>query len=170
MSLRPQDPEERKRRIREARKRQQESVKRYQEKVKRETLAGERESKLSRSTRINPVSKDRNKVARKYERNFGDHADTIRHLPCASCQPELYAPDRPLPEPGPHRLSDPSHAIPRGMGGARGDKTVLFPQCRPHHEEYEGHGRKRNKMHRLSYGIDPLELAERLWARAQEAA
>lgn len=57
---------------------------------------------------------------RLYSKNFGDHADHIRKLPCDTCG-----------KPGP---SDPSHALSRGAGG---DRRELFPQCRPCHQAYE---------------------------------
>jgi len=69
--------------------------------------------------RVNPKRK-----AKRYERNFGDHAGWIRTLPCDDC--------------GRRGPSAPSHARRRGAGG---DKRAPRPQCRPCHMLYgEGKG------------------------------
>lgn len=61
------------------------------------------------------MSRHEKRVAR-YNRQFGEHAETIRGLPCSVCK-------KPPP-------SDPAHVRSRGAGGGSDD---LIPLCRIHH-------------------------------------
>lgn len=67
-----------------------------------------------RKVGVRKVNKKR--AAMKYARNFGEHAATIRELPCEGC--------------GMRPPSDPAHAIGRKAGGCGGDKTKLVPLCK----------------------------------------
>jgi hypothetical protein len=61
--------------------------------------------------------------AKKFARNFGDHADFIRSLGCAveDCE----------------GASQAAHVISRKMGGCGGDRFDLVPLCRDHHPKQE---------------------------------
>lgn len=80
-----------------------------------------RRTPLARRTPLRRANPERR--ARAYARNFGERADRIRSMPCAvtcsSCSGRIVA----------------AHAVPRGMGGARGDRRLLVPLCWRHHEE-----------------------------------
>ena len=70
--------------------------------------------------------KDRPRTRRKYEEEFGPHAEYIRTLPCVACH---------LPGP-----SDPHHVKSRGAGGKA--ENNLIPLCRVHHTEIHQQGVK----------------------------
>jgi hypothetical protein len=98
-------------------------------------------AKLARKTPLRPVNRERR--AKRHERNFGSHADWIRSRRCDLCG---------APPP-----SDPHHARTRGAGG---DRKVLVPLCRKCHRMVHA-------------GIGPgqewlLERARELWARSPE--
>ncbi|HSF40349.1 MAG TPA: hypothetical protein VLT87_11195 [Thermoanaerobaculia bacterium] len=61
--------------------------------------------------------------AKKYERNFGSHADFIRSLGCAveECP----------------NASQAAHVVSRKMGGCGGDRFDLVPLCGEHHPRQE---------------------------------
>jgi hypothetical protein len=68
--------------------------------------------------------------AKRHARDFGDHADTIRALPCDLC--------------GSPPPSDPHHARSRGAGGTA---KHLIPLCRKHHRRiHDGHGPDREHL------------------------
>lgn len=105
-----------------------------------------------------PVARvNRKRRARMYARNFGDHADTIRALPCYGC--------------GASSPSDPAHAVGRKMGGCGGDKRVLWPTCRDNpatgrvscHTLYDTDRAAFTKRTGLTRE-DVLREAARLWA------
>ena len=98
---------------------------------------------LKRKSRLNPVNRKRK--ARLYERNFGDHAEWIRQMPCAITG---------APPP-----NDPHHTKRRGMGGCGGDKRHLVPLCRFWNEELE-------RNHYPEHEEMLSELAAELWARS----
>jgi hypothetical protein len=116
-----------------------------------------RETRLSRSTRLAAVNPTRK--ARLYRQQFGAEAELIRRMPCCACWPHLYREDRPLPSPGPARVSDPSHTKTRGAGGKREHQV---PHCRDHHRWFEGQGRHRNSRHQDQFGVHTGRLAARL--------
>ena len=82
--------------------------------------------------------------ARLYARNFGDHADTIRSMPCLvpGCQQRVEA----------------CHARARGMGGAKGSWRDLVPLCREHHIEAGEHRTTQRHAFELRHGVS-LTLA-----------
>jgi len=75
--------------------------------------------------------------------------DEIRAMPCCVCVhlniQQLY-------------VTDPNHTKTKGSGG--GDDTAA-PMCRLHHDEWHDIGKERFAQ---KYGIDPREVAKRLWA------
>lgn len=150
IALRPTDPEKRKARIRRMRERQREAVKRYQEKVKRETLAGERTSKLDRSTRIPPVNRERRE--RERERAYGPEARRrwVKSIPCIIC--------RKLPV-------DQAHVPSKSGMGRKGDASNIVPLC----SGPTGHHAQQHEMGVESFErLHGISLAEE--ARAIEEA
>jgi hypothetical protein len=98
----------------------------------------ERRTELRRHTPLRPFNRERK--ARRYARDFGDHAQRIRQLPCDLCG---------APPP-----SDPHHAKSRGAGGT---KRHLIPLCRKHHRRiHDGHGPDREHL---------MERADYYWTR-----
>lgn len=75
-----------------------------------------------RRTRVKPSNPARK--AKRHAEQFGEHAETIRALPCCVCG---------APPP-----SDPHHSRSRGAGGTAAD---LVPMCRAHHREAHDAGR-----------------------------
>ena len=86
-----------------------------------------------------------------YARNFGDHADTIRALPCLV--------------PGCQHRAEAAHARARGMGGCKGSWRDLVPLCREHHEEAGEYRTTRRHAFELRHGVSltvaAAELADR---------
>lgn len=83
--------------------------------------------KLKR-TPLAPVNRRRR--AQRHARDFGDHAQRIRVLPCDLC--------------GASPPSDPHHAKSRGAGGT---KRHLIPLCRRDHQRvHDGHGPDREHL------------------------
>ena len=82
--------------------------------------------------------------ARLYARNFGEHADRVRSLPCLV--------------PGCMQRVEACHARARGMGGAKGSWRDLVPLCREHHEEAGEHRTSKRHAFELRHGVS-LTLA-----------
>jgi hypothetical protein len=101
--------------------------------------SGEPQKAKTRVRAVNPKRK-----AQRFARDFGDHADFIRSLPCvvgAGCTGGIEA----------------HHEPPRGSGGRRSD---LVPVCTGHHRERHSKGRP---AFELRYGLDLKATAARLW-------
>jgi hypothetical protein len=97
-----------------------------------------RKTRLERHTPLAPVNSRRK--AKRYARDFGDHAERIRALPCDLCG---------APPP-----SDPHHAKSRGAGGTA---QHLIPTCRTCHRKiHDGHGPDREHL---------MERADYYWTR-----
>jgi hypothetical protein len=97
-----------------------------------------RRAELRRHTPLKSVNRKRK--AKRYARDFGDHAQRIRQLPCDLC--------------GSPPPSDPHHAKSRGAGGTA---RHLLPTCRPCHRKiHDGHGPDREHL---------MERADYYWTR-----
>lgn len=123
--------------------------------------------RLARRTPLRPVNPERKTAA--FLRAYGEvHHHFVRGHPCvvlADAEPAKRTRCR-----GPVEAA---HAVGRGMGGARGDKRDLFPACRRHHNEQDGrepcpNGGVGREAFVESYGVDPIEVAARLWAASPE--
>lgn len=109
------------------------------------------DSKLERRTRIRPINRER--AAKKFERNFGEKASFVRSLPClvSGCLVPSQA----------------AHARARGMGGAKGDSTVLVPLCWQHHDEAGEYRTSDRAAFEARYGLDLMVIAGELEAQWQ---
>src|SRR5690606_17013826 len=105
-------------------------------------------SELRRETPIRRVNPRRRR--KRYARDFGDYAVTVRALSCCVC--DASAP------------SDPHHVKSRGAGGDRRD---LVPLCRTHHREYHDVGRR---TFEARHGVDLAAIAADLWKKYGQAA
>lgn len=88
------------------------------------------------------------RAARAFARNFGPKAEWIRGLPCLVR--------------GCRRRSEACHAQARGMGGAKGDASVLVPLCRRHHGEAGELRTGERQAFTARYGLDLMAEAWRL--------
>lgn len=66
-------------------------------------------------------SRRRKRATKRHERNYGEHADRVRALPCVACR-----------HTGRRQASrsEAAHVIPRSRGG---EADVLVPLCHDHH-------------------------------------
>lgn len=103
-------------------------------------------------TPLNPVNRERK--ARRYERDFGDYAATIRNLPCCVCGRV----------PRPPTYSHPHHVRSRGAGG---DKRDLVPVCHREHLLIHLMGRE---SFEARYEISLASIAADLWSQYGTAA
>lgn len=93
--------------------------------------------------RLTPLKQfNRKRRARLYAKQFGEHAETIRELPCCVCGA---------------RPSDPAHVRSRGAGGTAKD---LVPLCRWHHRECHDQG---ITTFESRHNVDLRSIAEKLW-------
>lgn len=103
-------------------------------------------SELRREARINPVNRERRAKLRAIQ--FGEHADTVRSLPCCAC--------------GSRSQIHPHHVRSRGAGGTAAD---LAPLCMTCHDRVHTMGRL---SFEAAHGIDLAAVAAELWARHGE--
>lgn len=90
-----------------------------------------RGSPLTRSTRVRASNPARR--AKTFARNFGERGEAVRAMGClvagvrgrsvSACRGDVQA----------------AHTVPRGMGGANGDRRRLVPLCFGHHTEAGEH-------------------------------
>lgn len=85
------------------------------------------------------------RAAKRYARDFGAHAETIRALPCCACG-----------APGP---SDPHHVVSRGAGGTAQHQV---PLCRNCHRLLHQIGRRTFEALRK---VSLVVIAAELWER-----
>ncbi len=102
---------------------------------------------IERRSPLRKVNPERR--AKLYARNFGEHADLIRALPCLV--------------PGCSCPAEAAHARARGMGGCMGSWRDLVPLCRAHHiEAGEARTSQRHAFevrYRVSLTVAAAELA-----------